>query len=222
MSSFILKMIAIISMLIDHSGYILFHGFSFLNYIGRISFPIFAFQISEGYKHTRDVKKYFLRLLIFAFISQIPYMLFEFSVGKGFSFNVLFTLSLGLLSIILYDKQKNKFLGFILVYLIAIFASLFQISYGAFGIIIIFIFHLFKDKKGWMTLCYLVTCFLKYLPSLIQYQFYYKFIILCICTMLPIIFILFYNEKKGKDIKYLLYLFYPLHLLVLFLIHRYL
>jgi len=76
MSSFVLKIIAIITMFIDHVGYAIFGKFSFFNYIGRIAFPIFAFQISEGYSHTKDLKKYFLRLFIFAIISQVPFMLF--------------------------------------------------------------------------------------------------------------------------------------------------
>ena len=61
MSSFVLKIIAVITMFIDHLGYTIFGKFSYLNYIGRISFPIFAFQISEGYIHTKNLKKYFMR-----------------------------------------------------------------------------------------------------------------------------------------------------------------
>ena len=76
MSSFILKLIAIFSMTCDHISYLIFGRFSFLNYIGRFAFPIFAYQITEGYIHTSNLKKYFLRLLVFALISQIPFMLF--------------------------------------------------------------------------------------------------------------------------------------------------
>ena len=76
MTSFVLKIIAIITMFIDHLGYAVFNRFSPLNFIGRISFPIFAFQISEGYIHTKNVKKYLARLFIFSLISQIPFYLF--------------------------------------------------------------------------------------------------------------------------------------------------
>ena len=71
MSSFVLKIIAVTTMLIDHSGYLIFGGFSFMNYIGRLAFPIFAFLITEGYIHTSNIKKYFFRLLVFAIISQL-------------------------------------------------------------------------------------------------------------------------------------------------------
>jgi len=219
MTSFILKIIAVITMITDHSGYLIFNGFSFFNYIGRIAFPIFAFQISEGYSHTKNLKKYFLRLLIFAIISQIPYTLFESSIGKDFSFNVIFTLLFGLFSIFIYNKQKNKYLGLILVTLIALLSEIINLCYGAFGIIIIFIFHIFKNKKILMALSYVIICIIKYLPDLINYNFYYKLIILCIFTMLPILFILLYNGKKGKDFKYFLYLFYPMHLFLLYLVN---
>ena len=92
MSSFVLKIIAIITMFIDHLGYAIFGKFSCFNYIGRLSFPIFAFQISEGYIHTKNLKKYFLRLFLFALVSQIPFMLFHSIISRDFSLNIFFTL----------------------------------------------------------------------------------------------------------------------------------
>ena len=86
MSAFVLKIIAIITMFIDHIGYIFSNGkISYFNYIGRLAFPIFAFQISEGYLHTKNLKKYFLRLFLFALISQIPFMLYEKIITDKFS-----------------------------------------------------------------------------------------------------------------------------------------
>ena len=75
MSNFYLKLIACICMLIDHIGYLFFPQYEFLRVIGRIAFPIFSYLITEGYTHTSSIRKYSLRLLIFALISQIPYML---------------------------------------------------------------------------------------------------------------------------------------------------
>ena len=91
MSAFVLKLIALISMLFDHSGYIIFGGTSWFNFIGRIAFPIFAFQISEGYIHTKNVNKYFLRLFAFSLVSQIPFMLFVKSISSTTLFNIFFT-----------------------------------------------------------------------------------------------------------------------------------
>ena len=82
MTSFVLKLIALITMFIDHSGYIIMGSFSYFNYIGRIAFPIFAFQISEGFSHTHNLKKYFIRLGAFALISQIPFSLFNYIISR--------------------------------------------------------------------------------------------------------------------------------------------
>ena len=123
MNSFILKIIACITMFIDHVGYAIFNGPSWFNYIGRIAFPIFAFQISEGYAHTRNIKKYLVRLLIFALVSQIPFMLFVSLVNDDFSLNVIFTLLFGLVSIVIYDKY-NKFFGIVVAIVLGIIAQI--------------------------------------------------------------------------------------------------
>ena len=72
-NTFTLKLIAILSMTIDHIGYLLFPKVTLLRIVGRIAFPIFAYLIAEGFVHTGDVKKYLLRLGIFAILSEIPY-----------------------------------------------------------------------------------------------------------------------------------------------------
>ena len=107
MTSFVLKIIALITMFIDHLGYAIYGKFSYLNYIGRIAFPIFAFQISEGFVHTKNIKKYFIRLLVFAIISQLPFMLFLSTFSKNiYELNIFFTLSFGLLAIFIFDKIR--------------------------------------------------------------------------------------------------------------------
>jgi len=214
MSSFVLKLIATTSMLIDHSGYLIFNGFSYMNYIGRLAFPIFAFLITEGYIHTSNLKKYFSRLLIFALISQIPYMLL---FPNHFTFNILFTLAFGLLSITVYDKCENKSLGFTLVILCAVLAQLLNFDYGWFGIATIFIFYVFKREKLYMNILFYITTF-------IHYTYYFaktlkiEYLLIFICCTLALIPINLYNGKKGKNIKYFLYIFYPLHLIILYII----
>lgn len=143
MSSFVLKIIAVITMFIDHLGYTIFGKFSYLNYIGRISFPIFAFQISEGYIHTK-ILKIFLRLFLFAVISQIPFMLFHSIISDTFYLNIFFTLLLGLLSIYIYDKCKYKFIGILSGILLALIAQFSNCDYGAYGVAIILIFIFLK------------------------------------------------------------------------------
>lgn len=221
MSSFVIKIIAIITMFIDHIGYVIFKEFSYFNYIGRISFPLFAFQLTEGYSHTHNLKKYLCRLILFAFISQIPYTLFRYFFipnSSLFVLNIFFTLFLGLLGIYIFDilQKKGKFytlIGLLIIILISVLSSLIQLDYGWFGIIIIFIFHILKPHKILMSIAYFIMVLAKYLPNLLYYNFHYTYILIFLGTFFPIIFMVCYNGKKGKNVKYLLYLFYPLHLL---------
>lgn len=80
MSSFALKILALITMTIDHIGFAILPQVSILRMIGRLSFPIFAFQISVGYKNTQSKEKYIFRMLLFTLVSQIPYQLIIQSV----------------------------------------------------------------------------------------------------------------------------------------------
>lgn len=236
MTSFILKIIAIITMFCDHFGYAFFHHFSFFNYIGRIAFPIFAFQISQGFKYTKNLKNYCIRLLIFALISQIPFSLYihKFLPNSDSVLNIFFTLLLGLLAITVYnyfEKQENEqyncriigipykyLLGIAFVLFIAYIGELIHVDYGFLGVIVIFSFYLFRNSKLATTISYILICACKYGFSILMYGFHIEYIYLMLATMLPIIFILLYNGKQGYKIKYLLYLFYPLHLLALYLI----
>ena len=146
MSSFLLKIIACITMFIDHLGYVIFNGkSSFMNYIGRIAFPIFAYNISNGYTHTKNLKKYFLRLFSFALISQIPYTFYHNMISNSFSLNIFFTLFLGLLCITLYDKMKNKIIALLLCFEIGLVAQASYCDYGFFGVAIILLFYIFRN-----------------------------------------------------------------------------
>lgn len=234
MTSFILKIIAMITMFCDHFGYAFVGHLSCFNYIGRIAFPIFAFQISEGFLHTKNLKKYFVRLLIFAFLSQLPFQLFlqKFLPGSVATLNIFFTLLLGLLSVIAYDyfskvntEQLNcklfgipfkNIIGVMFAFLIAYIGDLLHVDYGFWGIIVIFSFYLFKNNKLATIISYIALCVIRYGTNILLYGFYVQYIYLAIATILPIILIGLYNGKQGYKIKYLLYLFYPLHLSLLY------
>ena len=218
MSVFILKIIAIISMLFDHAGYILYDGFSWMNYIGRFAFPIFAFLITEGYTHTRNLKKYFLRLLLFAFLSQIPYTLFVNMIHATWSLNILFTLALGLFAIYLYETNLPKWMSVLVTVFCCVIAQFAHFDYGWFGIATIFLFHVFKDKKIWMYVSYAIITFINYFYLYIV-NARWEYLLIIVFDILALLPIHFYNQQKGKSLKYFFYLFYPLHLLVLYGIH---
>lgn len=220
MTSFILKIIGIITMLSDHIGDSVLGKFSFLNLIGRIAFPIFAFQAVQGYIHTNNIKKHLTKLLIFACLSQIPFMLFLYTFTEQFVLNIFFTFFLGLLALFLYDKCKNKFFGFLIVIFISIIGEIICVDYSAFGILLIFSFYIFKNQKFQMAFSTIILCFLKYLPNIISMPNLYLHYLLCaFFTSLSLVFILFYNGKEGPKAKYFFYIFYPLHLLILHIIH---
>lgn len=227
MTSFKLKIIAIITMLSDHLGDALFSVVSPLNFIGRMAFPIFAFQISEGYIHTKNIKRYLLRIFVFAIISQIPFYLFIHKFFGKSGLNIFFTLFLGLTSILLYDKIKKKLkcknkiinaLAILPAIVLCIIGQLLDVDYGWWGVILIFVFFLFKNNKIKTIVAFLILCIIKYIIEIILNGFSYVSIQLMLWTMLPIALIALYNGEQGRKIKYLSYAFYPLHLLLIYFI----
>lgn len=219
MSSFILKIIACITMFIDHIGYAIYDKFSWCNYIGRLAFPIFAYQITEGYAHTKSLKKYFFRLLVFAIISQLPFMLFHTIVSPRFALNVFFTLLTGLLAIFFFEKLPHKLLSIPIVAVLCIIAQATNMDYGYWGVLLIFVFHLCKNNKILLSTSFFVLLCVRYVPNLIKYNFHYIYICLMLCTFAGIIPILLYNQKQGRKMKYFLYIFYPVHLLLIYGLH---
>ncbi len=224
MSAFVLKIIACITMFIDHIGYVVFDGSSYFNYIGRIAFPIFAFQIYQGYMHTRNVKNYIRRLFIFAVVSQLPFMLFYNTViADSFAMNVIFTLLLGLIGILVYDKT-NAFFGIITSIVLGIIAEACAFDYGFYGVTVILLFYIFRSHKAISVISFYIATLIKYAFMVSHFSYDYGILLsaidyfapLCLCTMLSSVFIILYNGKKGRDSKYLLYLFYPLHLLFIY------
>lgn len=234
MTSFGLKIIAIISMLIDHLGDAWFKQTTVMNVIGRIAFPIFAFQISEGYIYTKNLKKYFFRLFIFALLSQIPFMLFRSTFTTDFALNIFFTLSFGLFTIFLYDKLINNsfslmknikienffkhFFAILCLLIIGILAEVAKFDYGFYGILIIFLFYVFRNNKILMYVSFIIASIIRYAVIIYYDGYHYLYIFLIIFTILPLLLLHFYNGKQGRKVKYFMYIFYPIHLLILYLI----
>jgi len=218
MNSFVLKIIACFTMFIDHLRYIIPTKPIFMSYIGRLAFPIFAFQAVEGYAHTKNLKKYLLRLLIVATIAQIPYSLY-FSFTNNL--NVIFTLIFGLLCIWVYENLKdNKYLALPIIIGVMVFSEIINTDYSYYGIAIMLIFHIFKDKKIIMTLSFIIMTILFFIEHYKLYLFPLNMTVVTyfICVILGIVPCLLYNGKQGPKAKYLFYLFYPLHIVFLLLL----
>ena len=204
MTTFVLKIIAIVTMLIDHIGYVLFPKWLILRLIGRIAFPIFAYLIAEGFVHTRDVKKYLFRLGLFALISEIPFDLA--STGKVLEFghqNVFFTLLLGLLAIVLVSKTQNIILQFATVFVLSIVAILLRTDYQSTGVMMIALFYIFRYRK--VEKFFAVAVLVLMMSG--KWQWF------CLLSFIPIAL---HNGKQGPKMKLFFYLFYPLHLLTIY------
>ena len=242
MSSFIIKIIAIISMLFDHTNDVFIGHLSVLNLIGRIAFPLFSFQLVVGYTYTHNIKKYISRMFIFALISQIPYSIFIYIyTGTYFELNIFFTLATSLICMyVLSSKNINIYLKLLYISICLIIAYYLKFDYSIFGILyplFIFVFYPFQEKFGKNrfslsentnknsiikllffiagTLALSIVKYIKLIP-LISTSW---FIELVLFTFIPAIIMIFFNGKKGPSLKYFFYIFYPAHLLLLELIY---
>lgn len=214
MSSSQLKVLAVVTMLIDHIGAILFPSVLLFRIIGRLSFPLFCFLISEGLLYTANLKGYLGRLFFFALISEVPYDLaFHGTVYYPQSQNVFFTLFLGLAAI----SFLHSYLGsrpasaLVLALVCVLFAEALHTDYGWFGVMLIIIFYCFKNYRTKGVLIFavfntgygLLTGTVKLYAALAGFP------------------IFLYNGKKGRlNWKYFFYAFYPAHLLLLYFVHK--
>lgn len=199
-------------MIIDHIGLLFFPEQIIFRIIGRISFPLFAFLVAEGFSKTSNVNKYLKRLSIFAVISQIPYMFFEMSGGiTNFTFNILFTLALGVLTLLMMQKIKNLPIKIFAVLVIVTLAHFGKFSYGAYGILSILASHLvLKSKKAGIASLFALP-FLENIRLVFINIIFPQFF-----AFLAVIPIYFYNGKPGEKIsRWWFYWFYPVHMAIL-------
>lgn len=206
LDSFTLKMIGIVTMLIDHVGAILFPQFLFFRIIGRISFPIFTYTLVEGFMHTHDVKKYMTRLGILALVSEIPFDLaFSGTIWNVQSQNVFFTLFLGIFMLYLMLKVPNVIIGFGCVLGLLLLSEFLHTDYSSMGLLMIYWFYQYRDNKVMKALGIAV----------INLLFMGGIQVYAILALIPI---LMHNGNQGIRCKKFFYGFYPVHLFALYLI----
>ena len=210
-----LKIIAMISMVFDHAGDMFFPDAMWLRMIGRLAMPIFSFCIAEGYTHTRDKIRYLYRIGIFALISEIPFDLaFEGKIGFSHQ-NIMLSFFLAVAALMVYDRiigeegSERKHggktvLGVLAVAAISILSFLLRTDYTFFAVIAVFLFYVFR-KKHPLIRAGIGVAFLSITRTIGYY---------C-ATGFSFIPLAMYNGKKGKGLKWLFYLFYPGHLLLL-------
>lgn len=222
-SGSVLKLVAIITMFVDHFAVILYDSseifeisllqifgrnitvYYLLRKMGRLAFPIFCFLVAEGFNYTKNPKKYIFSLAIFALISEIPFNLMVsgeiFFIGKQ---NVYFTLLFGALLLYVLNSKLNYVHKFLLAVLMIVAIPVLKVDYGINGVILIFVLYLFRNNK----LCQVVSSY----PLLSGGYAAWSAILLTV----------FYNGKRGfiksKALKYVFYIFYPLHIAILLLV----
>lgn len=234
-----LKMIAVITMLIDHIGAGVLGRYLVLSWsqtghsevmnidlgdslqlvylimrcIGRLAFPIFCFLLVEGFEHTGNVSKYALRLAAFCIISEVPFDLLFSGTPLEFGYqNVFFTLLIGLLVMWGYRYCEQSIgnaivrtLGYILLLGGGMaLAEFLQTDYGAAGVMCILVLYIFRKTRTFQ----LLTGFVAFVwqgpmeaPAVLAFAL-----------------LGFYNGTRGRKMKYFFYIFYPAHLLILYLL----
>lgn len=209
-----LKLIACLTMLLDHIGAVICPSVG-LRIIGRISFPIFCFLLTEGMAHTRSPKKYLCRLACAAVLSEIPFDLLFFGRLTFQHQNVMLTLLLGGAMLLLIQKSPNRLLTPVWVVLACLLAQLLQTDYGYEGILLIFLFSLTGSlpiRSVGILLLYFSSGFVAILGLPIPMGLFAALSLIPICL---------YSGKKHTSSKWIqrgFYLFYPAHMLLLLLI----
>ena len=242
-----LKWLAIIGMFLNHLVLslhpVLPYWLQFPLYaVGGLTFPIMAFLVVEGYRHTSNLRRYLLRIFLFGLLAQVPHTI-AFGI---FGLNIMFTIVLSLLMLVLYDKIQRRFL-FWLIFVVACIISVY-FDWGIIGPIMVLMYHCITNENR-----------RRVLPSIVGGLFNFIFVLLAIAGFLvvgisfsemvgvgfsmneyggfslseyggiPIFpsltfiigcfaaayFIKNYNGERGKPMKYFFYIFYPAHLLVL-------
>ena len=210
-----LKVLACLTMLIDHIGAIFFPYYRWMRIIGRLSFPLYCFLLAEGVHYTRNPVKYGLRLLLTAILVEFPYdLLFsgQFTWSKN---SAMITLLLGFCAGTAM-KQVHGWWKLLTPVPFILLGKYLHGSYGMYGVAMIVMFALLRDVP-YATAAQLIAMVLLSLrmagfPGHVSIQIY------AVAAMLPI---LLYNGKKhshNKVMQWSFTLFYPLHILILLLI----
>lgn len=239
-----LKLLACITMLIDHIGYVLVYpmyqqvsvvggnamacakllyaGYLLLRCIGRLAFPIFAFLLVEGFHHTRNKRKYALRLVIGALLAEIPFnLVVSGSPVWRYKQSIMITLLLGFLALLAMERCKKLAWKPVVLLPFAFLGWLLKVDYGWGGVLLIALFELsrYTYNRSLVRFCGMLVLF-HYMPtSMLRFGSFS--IPMQALGALSMLFISAYDGRKvtrSKAVQWGFYLFYPVHLLILYLI----
>ena len=228
-----LHILAMALMLCDHLWATVVPGNQWLTCLGRLAYPIFAFMIVEGYFHTRNLRRYILRLFLFALISEIPFnLMYSASLFYPYHQNVIWTLLIGLGLIHLNElaKRNGKLWLRVTTAIVtilggAIIGLVSMVDYHSVGVVTILVFYFLRGRKWWCllgqfaALYYLNVEVLKGLSFEVSVFGMNFMIVQQGLALLALIPIWLYRGRQGlhsKAFQYFCYFFYPVHMLLLF------
>lgn len=210
-----LKIIAVLSMVTDHCAYYLLDessvAYEVMRCFGRIAFPVFAFLVAEGFAHTRNQMRYFLSLLLFAVISEVPWYLLN---GADGTHNVMFTLVLGVLALAAFERlREHRILCCCSILLTAWLAAWLGTDYEWRGVLMIVVFYLLGMVKNMPVTLRRMLQLLFAFPLMMHYGI--------TGALFACVVIFLYDGTRGfihgNVAKYGFYAFYPAHLFLLWL-----
>ena len=228
-----LRWIALAAMLLDHLWAMAVPGNQWMTYVGRLAFPIFAFQIVEGFFHTSDFRRYALRLLVFACVSEIPFdLMYASTAFYPFHQNVMFTLLLGLAAIWGLERaRRERTAGAAVLGVLGLLAAwgagtAGMVDYGGMGVLTVVVFYVFRGfplarlgQLGGLFLLNVAFFQGEYLPvEAFGHVFEFQTQGFALLALAPV---WLYGGEKGRGgrvLQYGSYAFYPLHMLGLYLI----
>lgn len=232
MTSFFLKIFALIFMVIDHVGFILFPGEIIFRAIGRLAFPLFAYQMAVGFSHTRNKPKHILKLLLFAILCQIPQSIINNMYNIDHMLNIIFTFIFALLIIYVFENLKwfknnndsnkrifdfkNSILSTSIAIVLLCLGIFLNVDYGWYGILLTIAFYFTLNKKALGILLFFLLVNLNFIIKQSQMAF------LAYISLFDIIFIILFNGKRGYKFSWIFYAFYFLHQFPLLFIKYYL
>ena len=235
LNAYQLKWIAIIGMILNHIVFAWWENLPIglaipLYAAGGLTFPIMSYFVVEGYRHTSNLKKYILRLLIFGIIA-VPFHVLTF---RMVSLNIMFTIVVGLISLVLYDKIKFRPLFWLLFVVLCVLTILpVPFDWSIIGPIVVILTHAIKDESKrrvvpsivagvFILVITLIT--VATFDSLYEYtvdgpgayrEFHLVSLSFLAGCIVAAVLLKNFNGERGKRMKWLFYGFYPLHLAVL-------
>ena len=219
-----LKLIACVTMFLDHVGAVLLPGVIWLRIVGRIAFPIYCFLLAEGLHYTKNPRHYGLRLFVGAVLAEIPFDIALYGTLTLRSQSVMLTLLIGFVMALSMKRVDRMEIKALLIVPFAMVAELLRTDYGGMGVVLIGLFVLTRNQPWTLPVqvagMAVIFCLMDSIPVKIG-LLSVPVEMFALLSLVPIS--LYSGEKasKSKVIQWMFYLFYPTHLMMLHLIERF-